>query len=102
MTKNETDEIPSSRFLQTCDLPGQAFAPEPFTLVIFSGTGDLTERKLLVTGKNKASVVKKIIVREDHFLPTSLVQLEKGPLLFVLDKQASSLLNGQTQRERDE
>ena len=86
MAKNEKGVIPSNGFLQTCDLPGEAFPPESFTWVLFRSVADLTNRKLLVTGKNKASVVKKIIVRENDFLPVSLVQLEKGHCLFVVNK----------------
>jgi len=36
-----------SRFLQTCDIPLEEFAIEPFTMVIFGGAGDLSQRKLL-------------------------------------------------------
>lgn len=43
----EGEVLIDSRFLQTCDIPQQAFRPEPFTLVIFGGEGDLTRRKLL-------------------------------------------------------
>ncbi|MFQ5712707.1 MAG: glucose-6-phosphate dehydrogenase [Candidatus Scalinduaceae bacterium] len=36
-----------SRFLQTCDVPLEEFKIEPFAMVIFGGTGDLSQRKLL-------------------------------------------------------
>ena len=36
-----------SKFLQTCDLPVEKTAIEPFTLIIFGGAGDLSKRKLL-------------------------------------------------------
>ena len=36
-----------SPFLQTCDIPVEYFAIEPFTMVIFGGAGDLSQRKLL-------------------------------------------------------
>jgi glucose-6-phosphate 1-dehydrogenase len=35
-----------SRFLQTCDIPAEAVRIEPFTIVIFGGSGDLTKRKI--------------------------------------------------------
>jgi len=38
-----------SRFLQPCDVPGETFAIEPFTMVIFGGGGDLAKRKLMPT-----------------------------------------------------
>ncbi len=36
-----------SRFLQTCDIPVEEFTIKPFTMVIFGGAGDLSQRKLL-------------------------------------------------------
>ncbi len=36
-----------SRFLQTCDIPAEEFTIKPFTMVIFGGAGDLSQRKLL-------------------------------------------------------
>ena len=39
----------SSRFLETCDSPLHEQKIEPFILVIFGGTGDLSKRKLLPT-----------------------------------------------------
>jgi glucose-6-phosphate 1-dehydrogenase len=46
MSDNEIVTI-DSRFLQTCDIPVSAMWPEPFTLVIFGGAGDLSTRKLI-------------------------------------------------------
>jgi len=46
----------------------------------------------LVSGKNKALVVKKIIDERDVSLPASLVRPERGELLFLLDEDASALL----------
>ena len=39
--------VASSRFLQTCDVLTEEFKAEPFTMVIFGGAGDLTQRMLL-------------------------------------------------------
>ena len=36
-----------TKYLQTCDIPVEGFKIEPFTLVIFGGTGDLSRKKLL-------------------------------------------------------
>ena len=38
-----------SRFLQTCELPMQEYRLEPFTMVIFGGSGDLSRKKLIPT-----------------------------------------------------
>ena len=46
---NESKTFTSSRFLQTCDIPLQAVEVEPFILVIFGGTGDLSKKKLIPT-----------------------------------------------------
>jgi glucose-6-phosphate 1-dehydrogenase len=35
------------RFLQTCDIPLEEFKANPFTMIIFGGGGDLSQRKLL-------------------------------------------------------
>ncbi len=34
-------------FMESCELPGEELAIEPFTMVIFGGAGDLSQRKLL-------------------------------------------------------
>jgi len=41
--------IVKSRFLESCDVPLEEYAIEPFTMVIFGGSGDLSRRKLLPT-----------------------------------------------------
>jgi 6-phosphogluconolactonase len=46
----------------------------------------------LVIGKNKASVLRKIMNREDVSLPASKVHPHKGKLIFVIDREASSQL----------
>ena len=46
----------------------------------------------LVSGKNKADVVKKVLVEKDHSLPASLVNPEKGNLIFLIDKAAALYL----------
>jgi len=45
MTK--TDEVISSQFLETCDIPADEYKVEAFTMVIFGGAGDLSGRKIL-------------------------------------------------------
>ncbi len=46
----------------------------------------------LVTGENKAPVLKKIIAGRDPSLPASMVRPRSGNLLFVIDRKASSRL----------
>jgi glucose-6-phosphate 1-dehydrogenase len=41
------DEFSESKYLQTCEIPANDFKIEPFTIVIFGGTGDLSRKKLL-------------------------------------------------------
>jgi len=43
----------NSRCLQTCDIPLEYFAIEPFTMVIFGGAGDLSQRELLPAQRKK-------------------------------------------------
>jgi len=45
--RSKTEEVVASKCLQTCDTPQEKFKIEPFTMVIFGGTGDLSKRKLL-------------------------------------------------------
>jgi 6-phosphogluconolactonase len=47
---------------------------------------------VLVSGKSKAVIVKKVISEKDESLPASLLTKGKGNLLFLLDKDASQLL----------
>jgi 6-phosphogluconolactonase len=47
----------------------------------------------LVTGKNKASMLRKIIEGEVASLPASMVHPDKGKLIFVIDREASSQLS---------
>jgi 6-phosphogluconolactonase len=42
----------------------------------------------LVSGKNKADVVKKVLVEKDSSLPASLVNPEQGNLIFLIDREA--------------
>jgi len=46
---NNADEVIDSRYLQTCDIPIEASNIEPFILLIFGGTGDLSRKKLMPT-----------------------------------------------------
>jgi 6-phosphogluconolactonase len=48
----------------------------------------------LVSGKNKAAIVKTVIEERDNLLPASLVMPRKGNLLFLLDAEAASQLSG--------
>lgn len=41
------EEIIKSRFLQRCDIPSSDLEVKPFTLVVFGGAGDLTQRQLM-------------------------------------------------------
>lgn len=43
----------------------------------------------LVTGKNKSTILRRIIGREDPSLPASRVNPRGGTLLFVIDREAS-------------
>jgi len=45
--KIRLDDVAVTKYLQTCDIPVEEFKMEPFTLVIFGGTGDLSRKKLL-------------------------------------------------------
>ena len=45
---NQSDML-QSRFLEPCGLPAEAVPVKPFVMVIFGGTGDLSQRKLLPT-----------------------------------------------------
>jgi 6-phosphogluconolactonase len=47
----------------------------------------------LVVGKNKAFVLQKIMDQEDTSLPASMVHPNKGHLIFVIDREASSQLS---------
>ncbi len=49
----------------------------------------------LVTGENKAGVVRKVVSREDLSLPASRVRPESGNLDFILDEDAGSQLTKQ-------
>jgi 6-phosphogluconolactonase len=46
----------------------------------------------LVTGNNKASIVRDVVEKESDTLPASRVRPEKGSLFFFLDEQAGSFL----------
>ncbi len=46
----------------------------------------------LASGKNKAAVVKKVLIERDSSLPASLVNPEKGNLIFLIDKEAALYL----------
>lgn len=47
--KKHDHPVVDSRFLKTCDAPLDDFNIEPFAMVIFGGSGDLSRRKILPT-----------------------------------------------------
>ncbi len=49
----------------------------------------------LVSGKNKAGIVKKVLEEKDRSLPASLVKPKKGDLIFLIDKEAGSSLESE-------
>ncbi len=48
----------------------------------------------LVTGKNKARIIKEIMGGNNAELPAALVKPESGEVSFILDKDAASLISG--------
>jgi len=54
----------------------------------------------LVTGKNKAEVLEKVIYKKDSTLPASLVAPKMGNLIFLLDLEASSQLSFHKERSK--
>jgi 6-phosphogluconolactonase len=52
----------------------------------------------LAHGKEKATVIKRVIEERDISLPASLVKPERGRLIFLLDRDAGSLLAGKFQK----
>lgn len=49
MTKQRSDQSPDQQVPEICEIPPERYNIEPFTMVIFGGTGDLSKRKLLPT-----------------------------------------------------
>lgn len=49
----------------------------------------------LVSGKHKAAVVEKVLIERDRSLPASLVNPEKGGLIFLIDKEAGLYLKNE-------
>ncbi|MCQ9208384.1 MAG: glucose-6-phosphate dehydrogenase [Omnitrophica bacterium] len=47
MRQDSDSLMVKSKFLQTCDINIEKFKIKPFTMVIFGGSGDLSQRKLL-------------------------------------------------------
>lgn len=54
----------------------------------------------LATGRNKATVVKKILAEKNSSLPAGRVQPASGALLFLLDKDSGAHLAGSELRSR--
>jgi len=48
---------------------------------------------VLLTGKNKAAVARKVIRERDKNLPATLVRPARGNLFFLLDREAASELS---------
>jgi len=47
----------------------------------------------LVTGKNKASILKKLLTEKNRTLPAEFIQPHNGSLKFYIDEAAAQLLN---------
>ena len=45
--KRRIEEVSATKYLQICDIPQAEVRVNPFSLVIFGGTGDLSKKKLL-------------------------------------------------------
>jgi 6-phosphogluconolactonase len=60
-----------------------------FTLPIINSAENVI---FLVSGGNKADVVKKVLVERDRSLPASLINPERGNLIFLIDKEAALYL----------
>jgi 6-phosphogluconolactonase len=54
----------------------------------------------LAHGRKKAIIIKKVIEGRDVLLPASLVKPVRGRLIFLLDRDASSLLSGKFQNNK--
>lgn len=68
MAENKQNpDVVESAFLKTCDVPLYDFYMEPFAMVIFGGTGDLSRRKLLPTLYN---LYKEKKFASDFFIVT--------------------------------
>jgi 6-phosphogluconolactonase len=52
----------------------------------------------LVTGGNKAKIVKAVIEGKNNLHPAAMVEPEKGKLVFLLDEDAGALLKNSTRR----
>lgn len=59
------------------------------TLPIIKGAKTVV---FIVSGKNKAKVVRKVLIEKDNSLPASLVNPEQGNLIFLIDKEAALYL----------
>jgi 6-phosphogluconolactonase len=51
-------------------------------------------------GREKAMIIKRVIEERDVVLPASLVKPVRGSLIFLLDRDASSLLTGKFQNKK--
>ena len=54
---------------------------------------------LIARGREKAMVIKKVIEEKDVSLPATLVNPDRGRLVFLLDSEAGSLLKGKFQNK---
>jgi 6-phosphogluconolactonase len=48
----------------------------------------------LASGREKAGIVKKVLLDKKSRLPAQMIQPQKGMLLWLLDREAASLLEG--------
>jgi 6-phosphogluconolactonase len=61
-----------------------------FTLPVINNARNII---FLITGKEKANAVKRVMEEKNPSLPASMVRPVKGNLSFVLDREAASLLS---------
>lgn len=59
------------------------------TLAVINNASNVV---FIVTGKNKASIVKRVVEERDQGFPASRVEPADGTLTFVLDSEAASML----------
>lgn len=65
------------------------FARITLTMQVINNSENIV---FLVSGKRKATAVKKVLEKSEPYLPASLVKPKRGELIFLLDKDAAALL----------
>lgn len=68
---------------------GISYERVTLTLPVINNAGNVV---FIVTGENKAKVVREVLEDKNTDLPASLVKPKKGRLFFLLDRQAGVLL----------